>query len=62
MKASPCMNCRTRKMYCHSYCEKYKEYDRLRQELKKENELTGMLNAHILYSKKRFTGIKIKER
>lgn len=61
MNSAPCKNCNERKIYCHSYCNKYKKYEELRQEIKKKKNEEVMLNGHVLIARKNFTGRKIKE-
>jgi hypothetical protein len=48
---APCKNCESRKVGCHSVCEKYTAYNRYREQVRFEQ----MINGHI-----KFAGIKIK--
>lgn len=41
---APCKNCESRKVGCHSVCEKYTAYNRYREQVRFEQMLEGHAN------------------
>ena len=52
-KDSPCNGCKERKLYCHSTCEKYREYEEKAEETRRNRINYHEINVALFDIKRR---------
>lgn len=62
MENAPCKDCKNRRLYCHSKCEKYRAFDAFRQRERERKHSEQATEQYFFQSKERYKRKTYKKR